>query len=120
MAEPIRIADPPPTPRESLRSAGTRWLVTLVAIVLWLYALIGPEGIRVQFERRQKRDAMQSQLEIERSKTRALQDEVRLLKEDDTAIEKAIRGELDYQRDGEKVLLVPELPATETASPGGR
>lgn len=117
VTEPLRVDGARPTvPRETLRSAGTRWLISLLAIVLWLYALIGPEGIRSQFERRQKRDALQSQFEIERAKTLALQEEVKSLKENDTAIERAIRGELDYQKPGETVLLIPERPSAETGS----
>lgn len=97
---------------ETIRSAGLRWLLTLAAIVLWLYALIGPEGLRTQFDRRARRDALAQQLAEEQRRSEALRTEVEALREDDAAIERAIRDQLDYQRPGEKVLLVPPEPAT--------
>lgn len=110
MDEPHSDAAPSEDGPETIRSAVLRWLLTLITLVFWAYALFGPEGIRAQVDRYHKRQALQVRLEEERARTAALRDEVRRLREDDQAIEAAIRGELDYQRPGEKVLIVPEAP----------
>jgi cell division protein FtsB len=98
-------SEPPP---ETIRGAGLRWLLTLLALVFWLYALIGPEGIRVQLTRQSQKEALAAELAKQQQRTRELTQQIESLKADDRAIEAAIRRTLDYQRPGERVLIVPE------------
>ena len=91
-----------------------RWLVLLIGVVAWSYALFGSEGLLRQWQALRERNRLAEQLEHQRQENEALEDQIARLRQDDLTIERQIRTELDYQRPGETVYLLesgtPEDP----------
>lgn len=91
-----------------LRAAALRWTVYLLAALGWIYALFGGEGLFRQYDRLRQRDALVAQLAKEQAINDEIRRDVEALRADDLRIEQEIRRRLDYQRQGEVVLITGE------------
>ena len=85
-----------------------RWAFWTLAIVLWAWFLLGEEGLLRQVARWREVRALEARLAEVRARNDSLREEIRSLREDDLAIEAAVRRELDWQRPGERVFVLPE------------
>jgi cell division protein FtsB len=83
-----------------------RWLVLLIGVVAWSYALFGSEGLLRQWQALRERNRLAEQLEQERRHNAELEAQIERLRQDELTIERHIRTELDYQRPGETVYLL--------------
>jgi cell division protein FtsB len=83
-----------------------RWLVLLIGVVAWSYALFGSEGLLRQWQALRERNRLAEQLEQERRHNTELEAQIERLRQDELTIERHIRTELDYQRPGETVYLL--------------
>ena len=97
--------DLPPRARRVLR-----WLVIVVGVIAWSYALFGSEGLLRQWQALRERDRLAEQLQQERRVNQEIEAEIERLRHEDLTIERYIRTELDYQRPGETVYILEAEP----------
>ncbi len=83
-----------------------KWAFWGLAAVLWAWFLFGDEGLLRQLARWREIRALEERLARVQERNAALAGEIRALREDDLAIEAAVRRELDWQRPGERVFIV--------------
>ncbi|UCF69147.1 MAG: septum formation initiator family protein [Acidobacteriota bacterium] len=113
-------------PRPPARGRARLWrrVYLLLALFFWVYVLFGAEGLLRQYERYRRADALQHTLNAEKAENERLRHEIQALRSDDLTIEAAIRTELDYQREGETVIIFEDedpltAPLPSVDSPGG-
>jgi cell division protein FtsB len=100
------------------RKLGT---ATVGALVVWMFVhvMFGPNGMIVYQQKRLEYHKLQQDIEVLQQQNQRYTQQIKALKSDPTAIEKAAREELRYARPGEVVYVVPsakrEPPATKTA-----
>ncbi len=87
-------------------------LAIVFAIVLMVDAIVGDRGLLAQRRATRDFDLLTKALELKRMENARLQEEVRRLKDDPTAIEELARRELGLIRPGEKVFIVKDLKPT--------
>jgi len=83
-----------------------KWAFWGLAAVLWAWFLFGDEGLLRQVARWREIRVLEARLAEVRSRNAALEAEIEALRDDDLAIEAAVRTELDWQRPGERVFVV--------------
>lgn len=89
-------------------------LAIVFAIVLMVDAVVGDRGLLAQRRASREFEAVTRALELKRMENARLQEEVRRLKNDPTAIEELARRELGLIRPGEKVFIVKDLKTSST------
>jgi len=100
------------------RKLGT---ATVGALVVWMFVhvMFGPNGMIVYQQKRIEYNKLQQDIQVLQQQNQRYSEQVKALKSDPKAIEKAAREELRYARPGEVVYVVPsakrEHPATKTA-----
>jgi cell division protein FtsB len=100
------------------RKLGT---ATVGALVVWMFVhvMFGPNGMIVYQQKRIEYQKLQQDIEVLQQQNQRYSQQIKALKSDPKAIEKAAREELRYARPGEVVYVVPssklEHPATKTA-----
>jgi len=100
------------------RKLGT---ATVGALVLWMFVhvMFGPNGMIVYQQKRIEYNKLQQDIQVLQQQNQRYSEQVKALKSDPKAIEKAAREELRYTRPGEVVYVVPspkrEHAATKTA-----
>lgn len=87
-------------------------LGVVFAIVLMVDAIVGDRGLLAQRRATRDFDALTRALDLKRIENARLQEEVRRLKDDPSAIEELARRELGLIRPGEKVFIVKDLKTT--------
>lgn len=108
--EPVSPAAPPTAaerPR-SWRRPARRWIYAAIAVAFWIHALFGGEGLVTQYRRHERLVELERRVAAEQRLNERLAREVAALRDDDLAIEGAVRDQLDYQRPGELVLIVED------------
>lgn len=100
------------------RKLGTA-AVGLVAVWMFVHVMFGPNGMIVYQRKRSEYRQLQKDIQGLQQQNQRYSQQVKALKSDPKAIEKAAREELRYARPGEVVYVVPsaprEHPATKTA-----
>ena len=100
------------------RKLGT---ATVGALVVWMFVhvMFGPNGMIVYQQKRIEYHKLQQDIEVLQQQNQRYSQQIKALKSDPKAIEKAAREELRYARPGEVVYVVPspkrERAATKTA-----
>jgi len=100
------------------RKLGT---ATVGALVVWMFVhvMFGPNGMIVYQQKRIEYHKLQQDIQALQQQNQRYSEQVKALKSDPKAIEKAAREELRYTRPGEVVYVVPspkrEHAATKTA-----
>ena len=101
--------------RRTLATAG----IGLLTAWMFLHVMFGPNGMVVYQRKRAEYRRLQQDIQQLQQENQRFTDQVKALKSDPKAIEKAAREELRYARPGEVVYVVPsatrEQPATKTA-----
>jgi len=102
----------------SRRKLGTGAICAL-ALGLGAHVMLGPNGTIVYQQKRLEYHKLQHDIQDLQKENQRYSEQVKALKSDPQAIEKAAREELRYARPGEVVYVVPsdnrERPATKTA-----
>ncbi len=80
--------------------------IVLGVLALFAYGVFGAEGLLEQLRRHARYAELQERLTVERARNDSLRGELQALRNDDLAIERAIRTELDYRRPGEVVFVL--------------
>ncbi len=83
---------------------GLLWIPAILAVVLVWAALDDASGIRKSWSLRSDLHAAQARIRDLRTEVAALRHEAELLQSDSFAIERAIREELGFAREGETLL----------------
>ncbi|HLK32013.1 MAG TPA: septum formation initiator family protein [Terriglobales bacterium] len=100
------------------RKLGTA-AIGVLAVWMFVHVMFGPNGMVVYQRKRAEYQKLQQDIQALQKENRHYGDEVKALRSDPKAIEKAAREELRYARPGEVVYVVPtpsrEHPATKTA-----
>lgn len=100
------------------RKAGTA-AVALVAVWVFVHVMFGPNGMVVYQRKRSEYHQLQQDIQGLQQQNQRYTQQIKALKSDPKAIEKAAREELRYARPGEVVYVVPtptrERPSTRTA-----
>jgi cell division protein FtsB len=100
------------------RKLGTA-AIGLLAAWLFIHVMFGPNGMVVYQNKRAEYHKLQQDIQVLQEENERYDEQVKALKSDPKAIEKAAREELRYARPGEVVYVVPqptrEHPATRTA-----
>jgi cell division protein FtsB len=100
------------------RKVGTAG-IGLLAVWMFLHVMFGPNGTVVYQQKRTEYRKLQQDIHALQQENERYSEQVKALKSDPKAIEKAAREELRYARPGEVVYVVPsparEHPATRTA-----
>lgn len=93
--------------------------IGLLAVWLFIHVMFGPNGMVVYQRKRSEYRKLQQDIQVLQKENERYDEQVKALKSDPKAIEKAAREELRYARPGEVVYVVPqpthEHPATRTA-----
>jgi cell division protein FtsB len=91
------------------------WFVTAALLLLLLQDVFGNHGVLAM--RRSQKEAGRVQQEIERinDENRQLQDRVKALKTDPSAVERIAREEMGLARPGEYIFKVPSKPGDASA-----
>jgi len=84
-----------------------RWLLAVAIAFGWLHFFFGPQGLIRQRERAADVERLRAAYANETQINASLRDRIRRLASDDLEIERALRIELDYQRPGETVYIIP-------------
>lgn len=117
----MRVEKPVTTPAR--RHAGARpaeagaprgkriaqFLVVLLAVVVMVDAVVGDRGLLAMRRAQREYDALSHALERQRTENARLQEEVRRLENDPSAIEELARRDLGLIRPGERVFIVRDL-----------
>jgi cell division protein FtsB len=102
----------------SRRKLGT---AAVAMLTLWVFAhvMFGPNGMVVYQKKRSEYHKLQQDIKGLQQENQRYSEQIKALKSDPKAIEKAAREELRYARPGEVVYVVPtpshQPPATKTA-----
>ena len=100
------------------RKLGTATVGTLV-VWMFVHVMFGPNGMIVYQQKRIEYHKLQQDIQALQQQNQRYSEQVKALKSDPKAIEKAAREELRYTRPGEVVYVVPspkrEHAATKTA-----
>ena len=100
------------------RKLGTA-AVGLLAVWMFVHVMFGPNGMVVYQRKRTEYRKLQQDIQVLEEQNQRYSQQVKALKSDPKAIEKAAREELRYARPGEVVYVVPsptrQHPATKTA-----
>lgn len=100
------------------RKLGT---AAVAVLTLWMFAhvMFGPNGMIVYQRKRSEYHKLQQDIHSLQQENQRYSEQIKALKSDPKAIEKAAREELRYARPGEVVYVVPtpshQPPATKTA-----
>jgi len=101
--------------RRKLGTAG----VGLLAVWMFVHVMFGPNGTVVYQQKRAEYNKLQEDIQVLQKQNQRYSQQIKALKSDPKAIEKAAREELRYARPGEVVYVVPsptrQRPATKTA-----
>jgi cell division protein FtsB len=93
--------------------------VGLLAVWMFLHVMFGPNGMIVYQRKRDEYHKLQQDIQVLHKENQRYDEQIKALKTDPKAIEKAAREELRYARPGEVVYVEPlpsrEHPATKTA-----
>ena len=102
----------------SRRKVGTA-AIGVLAVWMFVHVMFGPNGMVVYQRKRAEYQKLQQDIQELQKENTHYSNEVKALKSDPKAIEKAAREELRYARPGEVVYVVPspshERPTTKTA-----
>ena len=100
------------------RKLGTA-AVGVLAAWMFVHIMFGPNGMIVYQKKRDEYHKLQQDIQVLQKENQGYDQQIKALKTDPKAIEKAAREELRYARPGEVVYVVPspnrEHPATKTA-----
>ena len=100
------------------RKLGTA-AVGLLALWMFAHVMFGPNGMIVYQRKRAEYRNLQKDIQALQKQNQRYGEQIKALKSDPKAIEKAAREELRYARPGEVVYVVPSAPrarpATKTA-----
>ncbi|MGE5206262.1 MAG: FtsB family cell division protein [Chlamydiota bacterium] len=100
------------------RKLGTA-AVGLLAVWMFVHVMFGPNGMIVYQRKRAEYRKLQQDIQVLQRQNQRYNEQVKALKSDPKAIEKAAREELRYARPGEVVYVVPSPsrphPSTKTA-----
>jgi len=93
--------------------------IGLLTAWMFIHVMFGPNGMVVYQKKRTEYRKLQQEIQVLQKENQRYNEQVKALKSDPNAIEKAAREELRYARPGEVVYVVPqpthEHPATKTA-----
>lgn len=93
--------------------------IGLLTVWMFIHVMFGPNGMVVYQKKRAEYRKLQQEIQVLQKENQRYNEQVKALKSDPNAIEKAAREELRYARPGEVVYVVPqpahEHPATKTA-----
>ncbi|HTM87194.1 MAG TPA: septum formation initiator family protein [Terriglobales bacterium] len=100
------------------RKLGTA-AVGLLAVWMFVHVMFGPNGMIVYQRKRTEYNKLQKDIQVLQKQNQHYSQQIKALKSDPKAIEKAAREELRYARPGEVVYVVPsparQHPMTKTA-----
>ena len=100
------------------RKLGTA-AVGLLAVWMFVHVMFGPNGMIVYQQKRTEYNRLQKDIQVLQKQNQHYSQQIKALKSDPKAIEKAAREELRYARPGEVVYVVPsparQHPMTKTA-----
>ena len=100
------------------RKLGTA-AIGVLTVWMFIHVMFGPNGMVVYQQKRAEYHKLQQDIEVLQKENQSYSQQVKALKSDPKAIEKAAREELRYARPGEVVHVVPqptrEHPPTRTA-----
>lgn len=100
------------------RKLGTA-AIGVLTVWMFIHVMFGPNGMVVYQQKRAEYHKLQQDIEVLQKENQRYSQQVKALKSDPKAIEKAAREELRYARPGEVVYVVPqptrEHPPTRTA-----
>lgn len=100
------------------RKLGTA-AVGLLAVWMFVHVMFGPNGMVVYQKKRSEYHKLQEDIQVLQKQNQSYSQQIKALKSDPKAIEKAAREELRYARPGEVVYVVPSparpRPMTKTA-----
>lgn len=100
------------------RKLGTA-AVGLLAVWMFVHVMFGPNGMVVYQQKRSEYHKLQEDIQVLQKQNQSYSQQIKALKSDPKAIEKAAREELRYARPGEVVYVVPsparQHPMTKTA-----
>ncbi len=100
------------------RKLGTA-AVALLTVWMFVHVMFGPNGMVVYQRKRTEYHKLQQDIQVLQQQNQRYDQQIKALKSDPKAIEKAAREELRYARPGEVVYVVPspnrEHPSTKTA-----
>jgi len=100
------------------RKLGTA-AVGLLAVWMFVHVMFGPNGMIVYQRKRTEYNRLQKDIQVLQKQNQHYSQQIKALKSDPKAIEKAAREELRYARPGEVVYVVPsparQHPMTKTA-----
>lgn len=100
------------------RKLGTA-AVGLLAVWMFVHVMFGPNGMVVYQQKRSEYNKLQDDIQVLQKQNQSYSQQIKALKSDPKAIEKAAREELRYARPGEVVYVVPsparQHPMTKTA-----
>lgn len=100
------------------RKLGTA-AVGVLAAWMFVHIMVGPNGMIVYQKKRDDYHKLQQDIQVLQKENQRYEQQIKALKTDPKAIEKAAREELRYARPGEVVYVVPsptrEHPPTKTA-----
>jgi len=86
---------------------------------MFVHVMFGPNGTVVYQQKRAEYNKLQEDIQVLQKQNQRYSQQIKALKSDPKAIEKAAREELRYARPGEVVYVVPsptrQRPATKTA-----
>jgi len=93
--------------------------VGLLAVWMFVHVMFGPNGTVVYQQKRAEYNKLQEDIQVLQKQNQRYSQQIKALKSDPKAIEKAAREELRYARPGEVVYVVPsptrQRPATKPA-----
>jgi len=124
----IKINWASPAIRKSLATLGAAYAarrklgtaaVGLLAVWMFVHVMFGPNGMIVYQRKRTEYNRLQKDIQVLQKQNQHYSQQIKALKSDPKAIEKAAREELRYARPGEVVYVVPsparQHPMTKTA-----
>jgi cell division protein FtsB len=95
--------------RQHPRRRTTRFVVLLIAVVLFGNAIVGDNGLIALFRANRELVETFAVIEALRAENDNLREEVRMLREEPLKVEEIARRELGLIKPGEKVFIVPSV-----------
>ena len=86
------------------------YISIILGLLTWVYALISPRGLSEWLQMRIVHKALLQEVEELKAQNRALQQEIRSVRDDPLYLEHLARSELGMIRKGEVLFIVPSSP----------
>jgi cell division protein FtsB len=107
--QPLRRRRVPTAPRSALRRRTIHFLLLFVAVVLFVDALVGEKGLTESMRARRHEAEQAAAVARLRQENTNLREQVRLLREDPSAIEAVAREQLGLIRQGEMLFILKDV-----------